>query len=285
MLIRGSDVERLTRQIHAHRKSGMTTETMRITPALAQYILSTHNAGNRSIRKSRVAELTKSIQDGAWRLTSQGISFSRDGLLNNGQHRLAACVEADKPILVRVTWGEEREVFDVLDTGSLRKAGDVLQASGHKDTNELGAAARLLKFLETSQDRIRNDEVVRIVSDNPSLAEVSNTACNIAKKFKTSSAGVIYAFSSISMKSANASMLSEFCRLLSEGAMLPRHSPILALREGLINKRLDFGLRHGLQRSEAIAACFIKAWNAWCTGADMKILRFNRNNERFPEPK
>jgi len=123
------------------------------------------------------------------------------------------------------------------------------------------------------------------VAGNPSLAEVSNAACNIAKKFKTSSAGVLYAFSQISKKSNYADMMPEFCRLLSEGAMLPKNSPILALREGLINKRLDFGLRHGLQRSEAIAACFIKAWNAWSTGVDMKLLRFNRNNERFPEPK
>ncbi len=275
----------LDKQIMEHAYSGMTTETLEITPAIAAYILAHHNVKNRSIRLNRVAELVRVIKNAKWRLTSQGISFSRDGFLNNGQHRLAACIEANMSIIVRVTWGEERDVFDVLDTGSLRRAGDVLQSLGYKDVNELGATARLAHYMSTSVEKIRNDQVVDIIQNNPAFHELSCLGSNISKKFRTSSSGILYALAQIKTKSKRSDDLHLFCSQLIEGAMLPKHSPILALRDGLINKRFDSGIRGGLRRSEAVSACFIKAWNAWFIGADIKILRFNKNNEQFPTPR
>jgi len=280
-----SILQYLDNQLMAHAYSGMTTETLEITPDVAAYILSHHNDKNRSIRRGRVSELVRVIKNGQWRLTSQGISFSRDGILNNGQHRLAACVEANIPILLRVTWGEERDVFDVLDTGSLRSAGDALKSLGYKNVNELGATARLSHYVSTSAKTIRNDQVVDIIQNNPKFHEISNLGCNISYKFKTSSAGILYALYQIETKSKRAHDLRLFCSQLSEGAMLPKHSPILALREGLMNKRFDAGIRDGLERSEAISACFIKAWNGWVVGADIKLLRFSKNNEQFPTPR
>jgi hypothetical protein len=89
----------------------------------------------------------------------------------------------------------------------------------------------------------------------------------------------------IAHKSPRNSMLNEFCQLLMEGAMLPKFSPILVLREGFNQKKFDAGLRGGLPRSEAIAACFVKAWNAWVSGNEARVLRFSRNSEKFPEVK
>tara|TARA_R110000868_G_scaffold186079_4_gene428316 strand:+ start:12643 stop:13491 length:849 start_codon:yes stop_codon:yes gene_type:complete len=275
----------LDNQLMAHAYSGITTETLEITPDLAAYILNYHNVKNRSVRRRRVSELARVIKNGKWRLTSQGISFSRDGILNNGQHRLAACVEANISILLRVTWGEEADVFDVLDTGALRTAGDALQSLGYKNVNELGAISRLSHYMSTGVKTVRNDQVVNIIENNSAFDELSNLSCNISKKFKASSAGILYALAQIETKSKRAHDLRLFCSQLSEGAMLPKHSPILALREGLINKRFDAGIRDGLERSEAISACFIKAWNGWVIGADIKLLRFNKNNEQFPTPR
>ena len=60
----------------------------------------------------------------------------------DGQHRLAAIVEADLPVEVTVFTEVEPDTFDVLDTGKRRNAADVLAIEGEKSTTLLAAMVR-----------------------------------------------------------------------------------------------------------------------------------------------
>jgi hypothetical protein len=51
-------------------------------------------------------------------------------VLVDGQHRLAAIIEADLPIEVTVFTDVGAGTFDVLDTGKRRNAADVLAIEG-----------------------------------------------------------------------------------------------------------------------------------------------------------
>src|SRR5690348_15979222 len=64
-----------------------------VTPAVAEVLLSM-NIGNRPLIKGWVDDLTERIRRGAWKLTGEPIIVAREGILNDGQHRLHAVVES-----------------------------------------------------------------------------------------------------------------------------------------------------------------------------------------------
>ena len=77
--------------------------------------------------------------DQAQRLTTyagssltQTYTYNGDGVLIDGQHRLAAVVDADVPVAMTVYTEVDDGTFDVLDTGKRRNAADVLAIEGEK---------------------------------------------------------------------------------------------------------------------------------------------------------
>ena len=112
-----------------------------ITPAKAADMLDA-NITNRPLAKSTVRAFAEAMERGDWLVTHQGIAFDSDGVLVDGQHRLAAIIEADVPVDMTVFTDVEPDTFDVLDTGKRRTAADVLAIEGEKSTTLLAAMVR-----------------------------------------------------------------------------------------------------------------------------------------------
>jgi hypothetical protein len=104
----------------------MSTEICIVYPKDAALMLET-NKTNRPVRKSWVDWLAKTITDGEFITTHQGLAFDVTGRLIDGQHRLLACIKADKPIKVQVTRGLPVEAWFALDQGVLRTNSDILE--------------------------------------------------------------------------------------------------------------------------------------------------------------
>jgi hypothetical protein len=270
-------------RLRTYQNGPLFTETVRITPQDAAYILEGYNIGNRSMKDSKIRQFALAIDSGHWRLTSQGISFSRCGVLNDGQNRLAACVISGKSIDIRVTWGEPREVFSVLDTGARRSAGDVLGIEGMKNSKALAAGAKLVLYLDTGRSDPTPDDLLEFVTANPGIEDASSLGQKIAVTLKTSSAACVAAVFLIMRNSRSADRLPAFCEKLIDGTGLTKDDPVLLLRDGLIKKRFDQGVRGGIGRTVQIAACFIKGWNAWSRHKRIAMLVFRpKANETFP---
>lgn len=82
------------------------------------------------------------MRRGDWLVTHQGIAFDTRGVLVDGQHRLAAVVEADVTVKIAVFTDVEPDTFDVLDTGKKRNAADVLAIEAEKSATLLAAMVR-----------------------------------------------------------------------------------------------------------------------------------------------
>jgi hypothetical protein len=96
-----------------------------ITPMQAkQYLETNHN--NRTLRKSVVAEYACEMVEGNWKLTHQGIAFDLRGNLLDGQHRLAAIVEAGIAVQMLVVRGLATQDQLVMDDHAKRSASDAL---------------------------------------------------------------------------------------------------------------------------------------------------------------
>ena len=87
-------------------------------------------------------DFAAAMRRGEWRVTHQGIAFDTTGVLVDGQHRLAAIVEADIPVEVTVFTEVPERAFDLLDTGKRRNAAAVLAIEGEKSAVMLAAMVR-----------------------------------------------------------------------------------------------------------------------------------------------
>ena len=85
-----------------------------------------NNSRNRAVKQSHVDRLARDIIENRWRLSHQGIAFDTRGLLLDGQHRLWAIVEANRPVLLRVFFNEPAENKQVMDVGERRSNLDIM---------------------------------------------------------------------------------------------------------------------------------------------------------------
>src|SRR4051794_41732082 len=137
------------------------------------------NTSNRPLSKATVRSVAEAMRRGDWLVTHQGIAFDTRGVLVDGQHRLAAIVEADLPVELSVFTDVEPDTFDVLDTGKRRNAADVLAIEGEKSTTLLAAMVRTVWQYQNRPDAswsggnaaVTNHQIVQTLAANPKLRD------------------------------------------------------------------------------------------------------------------
>jgi hypothetical protein len=101
-----------------------------LTPQMAEDWLTNSIGHNRKLMDSHVDYLAGEMKAGRWRLTHQGIAFSTNGMLLDGQHRLWAVVMSGVTVPMRVFVNEPHEAMEVLDTGRRRSNDQILTLAG-----------------------------------------------------------------------------------------------------------------------------------------------------------
>lgn len=108
--------------------------TIHVTPELASGWLSSCNTRNRKIVDAHVDRLAKEMRAGRWQLTHQGIAFSNDHVLIDGQHRLWAVVISGVTVPMRVNFNEPPETLAVVDAVRPRTNDEIISLSGGMGT-------------------------------------------------------------------------------------------------------------------------------------------------------
>lgn len=246
------------------------TVTGKLTPSLARHLLA-RNPDNRTISADAVEKYARDIVNGNWRFNGEPIVIAKDGLLNDGQHRCEAVVLADEAISVVFVFGVDRDSRFTLDQGKMRKAGDYLGMHGHADTLVLAASAGLLWQYRTHgrlsgqmHFRPTKGEVLAVVEKTPRLVEA---VAAVPKKGSQTAGGrglltlCYYLFS----EKAGDAAAGEFILALMSGAALSTRSPILYVRNRLIDSSGRLSIN---ERAELI----FRAWNAHRRGEQPKVL-------------
>lgn len=152
-----------------------------MTPEIARYLLREHNTDNRPLRPGRTDYYEKIIVNGRWRLTHQGVAMDSRGVLQDGQHRLQAIVDAadeldDDSIKVPMPFfvGMPPENFSAIDEGLNRSAMDLFTKGGVKYGSILTTMVRLAIAFNDQAPRRRirenqpNDVILQFYADNNS---------------------------------------------------------------------------------------------------------------------
>lgn len=227
----------------------MQIEIVTMTPEWACQILAKQNTNNRNMRGAIVKKYAQAILQGEWQLTQQGIAIDKNGVLLDGQHRLAAIVRAEKPVKIAMAVDCEPEIFKVLDTGATRKASDVLHMQGVKHRTIAATAIKQLIHYRQNPDKVwRGGRIFHV-----SHAEISefyerhstqvDRSTEIANRcygaFRQLNKSSVATFVMLTMeKNYRMAVVEYFMEKVSRGVDLGDDSAILKYRALLMNGNL-----------------------------------------------
>lgn len=221
----------------------MKVELIDVTPDYAEALLA-NNGHNRKLTMNRSRALAAAMRSGAWQLNGETVIISESGKLLDGQHRLKAVTIYGQPVQMLVATGANDSAFSTIDTGKTRSAGDILSMWEIKNPTACAAAAKLVWQLlhrEPLTTPAPPAYLLKVIERYPAIAKWASRANGLGVRTivpqGTLIAGLTY-LEDIAQKPATA---EDFYIGLTEGANLGDGSPILALRNRLINVRSSSG--------------------------------------------
>jgi len=117
---------------------------VKITPAMARYILDYHNADNRKLCPSQVNKISQSVDTFGWLFDGNAVVFNTSGNINESQHRLTHIASDEDPEVeyeTVVVLGAEPDSFSNAAIAKPRRAHDEIY---RKDNTALPSQTAIL---------------------------------------------------------------------------------------------------------------------------------------------
>lgn len=243
------------------------SEIATITPSIAKHILEKNN-DNRKVREPLVNQIASDIKNGLWQLNGESIIISKDGILNDGQHRLNAVIESGVPIKTVIMFGVSRSSRHTVDMGAARTASDLLGMDGEKNVVLASGIARQLMAYRKGHYAYGGGSgnyspTKQAVYDyyNHHSREIQKAANVIQNgKFFCKTGPTSWGVAYIILSKLNIAEAEVFFSKCATGESLKRNDPILMLR-------MHFN-EIGKQRLKTFEKLelIIRYWNAWRQG-------------------
>jgi len=252
-------------------------ELVTLTPERAEMLLAV-NESNRNVNERRLADITSDIIHSNFELNGETIVVSRDGLLNDGQHRCLGVINTGTPIKTFIVFGVERNSRLTVDTGTTRTAGNFIAMDGGKDTN---AAAVVSLWLLAHRDGLispGNDGMptkAEIVSNYFTHRDDIDDALRFVSRREARElrARSVLAVAYIVCKKVNPRAADEFFSKLCDGAGYDKTSAIHATRRRMFDT-LSMRLRPGEKLTVILGG-----WNAWRRGETPRTIQIR---DKYP---
>ncbi len=249
-----------------------TSQVVRFSPRLAEYVLTSLSAANRPLKHAKVKQYARDLSDNSWALTGDTIKFGSDGMLRDGKNRLSACVRSGRPLITHVVFGIDPQFFPRMDIGKNRTGADVFSIAGIRYANHAAAAVRWVLILTSENPGNRgaqfsNEELLRAYREktDPDRLEHSIKRALEVQRTTRNPAGPLaalhYLFSQRDLQKADA-FFEEWASGVAKRARAPTRylQSRLVEASNAVNHRLHENVRNGL---------IITAWNAYVAGRSL----------------
>jgi hypothetical protein len=267
------------------------------------------NTHNRKLRATRVNKYAIDMLNGDWLTTGDAIKFSKTDTLLDGQHRLAAIVQAcTEGALVRageklppnpklslpmvIVRGLDEKSQEAMDNNAVRSLADVLELNRQeKNAGTLATALRITyawtvgsRKTIAKREQTTNQTLLSWFDEDPDTFRtlVASVHTEYQKGDHLLPPSVLalahYLFDDIAPEDAEF-----FFQRIQDGQGLLKGDPIYELRDALKRVRNERGHR----AMAYVLALTVKAWNAYRIGEKINILTFKmggKHPETFPEP-
>ncbi|HEY9289814.1 MAG TPA: hypothetical protein VIP98_00905 [Microlunatus sp.] len=267
----------------------MRSRVQTITPVKAAELLEA-NTTNRPLSSSAVQAFAEAMKRGDWKVTHQGIAVDTNGVLVDGQHRLAAVIEADVPVDMTVFTEVPAETFDVLDTGKRRNGADVLAIEGERSTLQLAAMVRTVWLYDNRPDmswsggsaRVTNHQILDTLERNPKVRDYVPIGEQLAQEvgmIKSAAGAASYLVARVNSQKK----LEPWFEGVIDGAGLARSDARLKFRNLMLTMaRRQAGEVRRRRDTREHVGLYLTAFNAWASGESVTRLRYST---REPMPK
>lgn len=265
------------------RTEGEFAEFALVTPGLATVLLE-GNDRNRRIKekgpKNSVEAYAAAMLRDEWRVNGETIVISRTGRLLDGQHRVHAVRDSGVPIKMLLVFGIEDETQATLDQGRVRTASDRLQLGGYKNTSVLGTVIRYVWCYDAApafRDYPSADQEQATLAANPGMGAAINQADRVYRVFHISRPALTAAH--VLCQRVDRVAADRFLATVATGVGIGgTRDPAHRLRSAFQLHDSGRGKLDGVEQM----ALYIKAFNAYRTGAPMGRLDWVRRTEDFP---
>lgn len=256
-----------------------------------------NNKRNRKFNERNVNNLKETMSAELWNENVAKINFTKDGMLDDGQHRLRAALEAGVSIRVMVTWGVEKETQHFTDRRGSRTLANDLEIDGYKNSLKLAAITRIAYLRDVKNYTVKmllnkgcNTGVPDAIlyeffkSHSEAIITYSKTVANIYMSVRGLEINRdVINILGVEFSRINDEDAQNFWKSLHDGVYEDDDDPVKRLRERLV--------KNGLSKTNKIpknimAALIIKAWNFYEQGESIKQLKYSSggaNPEAFPE--
>jgi hypothetical protein len=257
-----------------------TSKIIEFSPQLAEYILTHLSGKNRPRKPAKIKRYAADLTAGRWGLTGDTIKFGTNGLLRDGQNRLAASVRAGRPLLSHVVFGIDPDLFARMDIGKNRTPADVFSIAGISYANHVAGAVRWLLILTSKNPGDRgaqfsNEELLEAYREKVNAEKLEHSIqCALAVRRSTRHpvaplAALHYLFAEHDRPKAD-----EFFDEWAMDRAKRARAPTRYLQRRLVevarqsNRRLHENVRN---------AFIIKAWNAYIANRALtkKVMQFS----------
>lgn len=268
-------------------------ELTTVTPKQARQWLARNIENQRQLRQRKVDQYARDMVAGHWLMTGDTVKITTGSQLIDGQHRLAAVIQADIPVQMLVAYDVSPDVMPVVDAGVPRSFTDALATRGTRERMLLGSVVRRIWHWERGNylamgggmDVPSNAELLERYDKDPAAfdtaAQRGADAARAHLGIGSAAGSAFFLFSAIDHERAH-----QFFDQYLSGANLGARNPILALRNRIVRLGIDDPHMRGREQ----LALFVRAWNAWredrmldriiITGGGHRL-----SNENFPQPK
>lgn len=258
-----------------------------VTPKLATKLLMNMNR-NRRVKFNLLNRIVDSLNNNEWECENgETIKITSYGKLFDGQHRLQAVIDSKKDTPMYFTFNCNNNSINTVDTGAHRRLQDILKINNIKYFNTVGGIIQsesvfkkgvATRHSSTNSDIKSYNKILEIALDNKEYLEfVCKTADSLNNKFALITISYYAKYFNILHK-IDKETCFDFFKMLSTGKDC--YSPIYQLRNVLIKDASKAIRKLNSVEKEAL---FIKAWNYYVDGKDIKLLKWVNGIEKFPK--
>lgn len=249
-----------------------------ITPEIAKKWLDETNTNNRKLRHAHVSKMASDIVNGRWFTNGASIVFNCDGTLLDGQHRLAAIVEANMTIQMIVVRGVSKDAMPTIDGNISRSASDVLMLNNFVNSNKLSATCRLLICIKNnwrgggSARQFSNGEVLEFIRNRPTLADSVSISSAMEK---TVSVTIFSAWHYLAIRSGKKEKADMATDVMRTGVPCYVGDPIHIFRERIIS--MPSKEKSVMADKINIFYTLVAAWNDFLMHKPAKICKIRKS--------
>lgn len=222
-------------------KSEVFSEATTITPGLAGELLK-RNPDNRNIRETKLSQYEADMRAGRWAFNGEPVIISQDGLINDGQHRLRALVEANVTLPMLFVFGVECEARLTVDQGTARSAGDDLGMEGVENSSVAASIGRLIIAIEREryarlyrESSVTNVEIRSRVHGDSKIADAARFAMHTYKYTRAFAPPGVIGAAFYLLNEVHPDDAKLFMDRVCIGEELRRDDPAYAVRDALLS--------------------------------------------------